>query len=283
MKEQEINWSMVIKPRKKWFDINIKEIWRYRDLIALFVRRDFVSQFKQTVLGPIWFLIQPLITTLMFVFVFGNIAGIPTDGIPKILFYMTGLLGWNYFSKSITSTSNTFVSNASIFGKVYFPRLCIPISVVLSNFIHFFIQFLFLVCFMVYYKLTGADFSPNIYILLLPVLLIIMAALSLGFGILISSLTTKYRDLSHLVNFGVQLWMYMTPVIFPLSEIHGTYRIIILLNPMTSIVETFKFALLGAGTFDYFYLFYSVIFALVILFVGILMFNRVEQSFMDTV
>ena len=283
MKEQEINWTMVIKPRKKWFDINLKDIWRYRDLIALFVRRDFVSQFKQTILGPIWFLIQPLITTLMFVFVFGNIAGIPTDGVPKILFYMTGLLGWNYFSKSITSTSNTFVANASIFGKVYFPRLCIPISVVLSNFIHFFIQFAFLTCFMIYYKITGADFTPNIYILLLPLLLLIMAALGLGFGILISSLTTKYRDLTHLVTFGVQLWMYMTPIIFPLSEIHGTYRTLILLNPMTSIVESFKYALLGAGSFEWFHLIYSGVFAIIILGIGILSFNRVEQSFMDTV
>jgi len=277
------NWSMVIKPKRHLFDIDLEDIWRYRDLVKLFVRRDFVAKYKQTILGPLWFLIQPLLTTLIYTIVFGNIANIPTDGLPHILFYMTGIVGWTYFSTCLNSTSNTFVANAGIFGKVYFPRLTLPISIVISSLIQFFIQFGLLAAFMVYYKLTGADFQLNIYVLILPVLIILMAGLGLGFGIIISSLTTKYRDLTNLVGFGVQLWMYATPIIYPLSEIPDKYRIFVLANPLTPIIETFRYALLGAGTIDWYHLLYSFGFTVFVLAIGIVLFNKVEQSFMDTV
>lgn len=281
--EKTENWSMVIKPKRHWLDINIKELWRYKDLIVLFVRRDFVAKYKQTILGPLWFLIQPLLTTLMFTVVFGRIAGIPTDGLPQMLFYMGGITAWNYFSQSLKATSNTFVANAGIFGKVYFPRLSLPISVVISNLIQFGIQFLFLLAFMAFFYFKGADFGPNIYILLIPVLLILMAGLGLGFGIIISSLTTKYRDLTNLVGFGVQLWMYATPIVYPLSEVSGKMRMAVLANPITPIVETFRYAMLGAGTFNPNHLLYSFGFMVAVLVIGILLFNKIEQSFMDTV
>ncbi len=280
---EENNWSLIIEPKRHWFDIDLKEIWRYKDLIILFVRRDFVAKYKQTILGPLWFIIQPLLTTLMFTVVFGKIAGIPTDGLPQMLFYLSGITAWNYFSTSLKATSNTFVANAGIFGKVYFPRLTIPISVIISGLIQFFIQFLFLVCFMIYFGITGADFSPNYYIFLLPVLLIIMAGMGLGFGIIISSLTTKDRDLTNLVGFGVQLWMYATPIIYPLSEIPDKYKIYIIANPISPIIEAFRYALLGKGSFDIFHLTYSFVFTLVVLIIGIFLFNKIEQSFMDTV
>jgi len=276
-------WTLEIRPKRHLFDVNLKELWRYRDLILLFVKRDFVAKYKQTILGPLWFIIQPLLTTIMFTVVFGNIAGIPTDGLPQMLFYMTGITAWSYFALSLNSTSNTFVANAAIFGKVYFPRLTIPVSVVISGLIQFGIQFLFLLAFMVYFALTGSDFSPNIYVLLIPVLIFLMAGLGLGFGIIISSLTTKYRDLTNIVGFGVQLWMYATPIIYPLSEIPEKYKFFILANPVTPIIEAFRFSLLGKGDFDLMYLLYSLVFMIVVLVVGILLFNKIEQSFMDTV
>ncbi len=281
--ENKSNWTMVIKPKKHWLDLDLKELWRYKDLIVLFVRRDFVAKYKQTILGPLWFLIQPLLTTIMFTVVFGKIAKISTDGLPQMLFYMAGITSWNYFSQSLRATSNTFVGNAGIFGKVYFPRLTMPISIVISNLVQFGIQFLFLISFMIFFYISGADFSPNIYVLLIPVLLFLMAGLGLGFGIIISSLTTKYRDLSYLVGFGVQLWMYATPIVYPLSELEGKMKIAALANPITSIVETFRFAMLGSGSFDIRYLLYSFGFMIFVLIVGILLFNKVEQSFMDTV
>jgi lipopolysaccharide transport system permease protein len=277
------NWSMIIKPKRSLFDVDLAELWRYRDLILLFVKRDFVSKFKQTILGPIWFVIQPLLTTIMFTIVFGNIAGIPTDGIPKVLFYMTGIVGWTYFATCLNDTSQTFIKNASIFGKVYFPRLALPISVVISNLVSFLIQFVFLLCFMAYFMIVGSSISPNINMLLLPILVILIAGLGLGFGIIISSLTTKYRDLTHLVTFGVTLWMYATPIIYPLSEIPEKYKLFVLANPMTPIIETFKVALLGVGEVNYFHLLYSFGFTIVVLVVGVLIFNKVEKSFMDTV
>ncbi len=277
------NWTMVIRPKRHLLDVNLYEIWRYRDLIKLFVRRDFVARYKQTILGPLWFLIQPLFTTIMYTIVFGNIAKISTDGLPQILFYMSGIVGWTYFSACLNSTSNTFVANAGIFGKVYFPRLTLPISIVISNLIQFTIQFFLLLAFMLYYRSIGANFHTNIYILLLPVLIILMAGLGLGFGIIISSLTTKYRDLTNLVSFGVQLWMYATPIIYPLSEIPEKYRIFVLANPLTPIIETFRFALLGAGTVNWIYLAYSCAFTVLVLALGIILFNKVEQTFMDTV
>ncbi len=276
-------WTMVMRPKKSLFEVNLKELWQYKDLVALFVRRDFVAKYKQTILGPIWFVIQPLLTTLMFVVVFGNIAGIPTDGIPQVLFYMSGIVGWNYFATCLNDTSQTFLKNAAIFGKVYFPRLAMPLSIVISNLVSFFIQFVFLLCFLLYFYLRGADISTNYEVLLIPFLVMLMAGLGLGFGIIISSLTTKYRDLTHLVSFGVSLWMYATPIIYPLSEIPERYRLLVLANPMTPLVETFKTALLGVGTVNYYYLLYSLAFTVVLLAVGILIFNKVERTFMDTV
>lgn len=280
---EDNKWSLVIKPKKRILDINLRELWDYRDLITLFVRRDFVSKYKQTILGPLWFLIQPLLTTLMFVVVFGNIAGLSTDGLPKILFYFSGLVGWSYFSQSLTATSNVFVTNANIFGKVYFPRLSLPISIVISNLIQFVIQFIFLLVFITYFAFKGVPIHLNSYLLLLPVLVLMLAGLSLGFGIIISSLTTKYRDLTYLVAFGVQLFMYATPVIYPLSSLSGTYKSLIEMNPLTSIIEAFRFIMLGSGSLDFGALFYSALFMVVSLILGVLIFNKVEQSFMDTV
>lgn len=276
-------WSMVLRPKRSLFEVNLKELWQYRDLIGLFVRRDFVAKYKQTILGPIWFVIQPLLTTLMFVVVFGNIAGIPTDGIPQVLFYMTGIVGWNYFSTCLNDTSQTFIKNASIFGKVYFPRLAMPISIVISNLVSFVIQFVFLLFFLAYFMLKGSHVSPGIGVLLIPFLVLLIAGMGLGFGIIISSLTTKYRDLVHLVTFGVTLWMYATPVIYPLSRIPEKYKMLVMANPMTSIVETFKTVLLGVGEVNYLQLLYSLGFTVVLLALGILIFNKVEKTFMDTV
>lgn len=277
------NWDLSIKPRKHLFDINLKELWRYRDLIMLFVRRDFVAKYKQSILGPLWFIIQPLLTTIMFVVVFGNIAGIPTDGLPKMLFYMSGIVCWTYFSTSLSTTSDTFIANAGIFGKVYFPRLASPISIVISNLIQFGIQFSFLLAFMLFYWLKGTPICPNITVLLIPFLIILMAGLGLGFGIIISSLTTKYRDLRFLITFGVQLWMYATPVIYPVSALPEKYKIFILMNPLTPIVETFRYSLLGSGTFNLMHLAYAVVFTIFVLTIGTIMFNKVERTFMDTV
>lgn len=276
----------IITPKKHLLDVNLKEIWSYRDLLFLFVRRDFVSVYKQTVLGPIWFFIQPLFTTLIFTLIFGKLASIPTDGLPQILFYMCGITCWNYFAECLNKTSNTFTMNAGIFGKVYFPRLVLPMSIVISNLFKFFIQFLLFVGFLIYYLNNGANIHPNLHILLLPFFLILMAGLGFGFGILISSLTTKYRDFQFLIMFGVQLFMYATPIVYPLSlakEKLGTYSWIALANPMTSIIEAMKYAFLGQGEFNWMYLGYSTIFMLILLFVGVITFNKVEQNFMDTV
>lgn len=276
-------WTMILRPKRNLLDINLHELWLYRDLIMLFVKRDFVSKFKQTILGPLWFIIQPLLTTIMFTIIFGNIAGISTNGIPKMLFYMSGIVGWTYFSTCLNDTSQTFIKNASIFGKVYFPRLALPISVVISNLVSFVIQFLFLCLFLFYFMVKGSDVSPNILVLWIPFLVLLMAGLGLGFGIIISSLTTKYRDLTHLVTFGVTLWMYATPIIYPLSEIPEKYQLFVLANPMTPVVETFRTALLGVGQINYLHLFYSLGFTVVLLAVGIVIFNKVEKTFMDTV
>jgi lipopolysaccharide transport system permease protein len=279
----EETWNTIIRPKKGLLDINLKEIWRYRDLVMLFVRRDFVARYKQTILGPLWFIIQPILTTLMFTLVFGRLAGISTDGLPPMLFYLAGTVAWTYFSTCLNATSNTFIANAGIFGKVYFPRLTVPISIVISNLIQFAIQFGLLLVVMVYYYFQGTVIQLNIYLLLIPYLILIMALMGLGFGIIISSLTTKYRDLTNLVAFGMQLWMYATPVIYPLSEIPDKYKAYIMANPVTPIVETFRFALLGKGTVSSGQLLYCTIFTICIVALGIVMFNRVEKSFMDVV
>ncbi len=279
----ESDWTLEIKPVSGWFNFHLKDVWRYRDLLFMFVRRDFVSVYKQTILGPFWFFLQPVLTTITFTIVFGNIAKIPTDGIPPILFYMSGIVCWGYFADCLTRTSSTFIANANIFGKVYFPRLVSPLSNIISLLMKFGIQMLLLVGFLIYFKLNGSTVNPNIYILLTPFLILLMAGLGLGFGIIVSSLTTKYRDLSFLVGFGVQLLMYATPVIYPLSAAPEKYRWIILANPMTAIIDTFRFAYLGAGTFNPGNLIYSSVFMLIVMAIGIVIFNRVEKTFMDTV
>lgn len=279
----EQHWTSVIKPVSGWFDIHLTELWRYRDLIMLFVRRDFVAVYKQTVLGPLWFLIQPLFTTLVFTVIFGRVAKISTDGLPQVLFYMSGIVAWRYFADCLTKTSGTFVTNAGIFGKVWFPRLAVPISVVISNLITFAIQFLLFMGFWIYFLINGSTINPQLSILLLPLLILQMAALGLGFGIIVSSLTTKYRDLTHLVTFGVQLWMYATPIVYPTSQIPEKWQWVIALNPMAPIIEAFRYAFLGAGTVHPWQMGLSIGTTLLILTIGIILFSRIEKSFMDTV
>lgn len=277
------NWTTEIKPKTGWFDVNLKELFQYKDLITMFVKRDFKTLYKQTILGPLWIIINPLLTTIMFTIVFGNIANISTDGMPQIVFYMLGTTVWTYFSTCLTKTSATFTGNASIFGKVYFPRLVTPISVVVSGLINFTVQFVMFLGFMTYYYIIGAPVHPNIYILMTPLLLIQLALLSLGFGVIISSLTTKYRDLAILVTFGVQLWMYATPVVYPASQIGGKLKTLMMLNPVSPIVESFRYAFLGSGSIPWNFLGISVIITLVVLFIGVVLFSRVEKTFMDTV
>ena len=284
------NWTTIIKPRNKLFEVNLKEIWDYRDLMTLFVKRTIAVQYKQTILGPMWWIIQPALTVIMYMVVFGGIAGIPTDGIPQPLFYLGGIAMWQYFSDCLTRTSNTFVANAGIFGKVYFPRLIMPLSGVISNLVRFGIQLGLFVLVYIYYLIIGQAPTPNWYLLLFPLLVLMMAGLSLGFGIIISSMTTKYRDLQILFSFVVQLWMYATPIVYPLSQVAGKEKFglnianIMCLNPVTPVIEAFKHGALGAGEFvGWGWLAYSFVFMLVVLFVGILIFNKVQKSFMDTV
>lgn len=276
-------WDLIIQPKRSLFDLPLKELWHYRDLIMLFVRRDFVSAYKQTILGPLWYLIQPLLTTITFTVIFGNIAQLPTDGLPQFLFYMSGTVIWTYFANCLTKTSETFTSNAHLFGKVYFPRLAVPISILFSNLFTFTIQFALFLLFIGYFALRGTVLHPNWWIALSPILILMMAGLGLGFGIIISSLTTKYRDLRFLVQFGVTLLMYATPVIYPVSSIPERFQGLIEANPMTSIVETFRYAFLGAGSVDIGQLVYSFIFMIVVVFIGVVIFNRVEATFMDTI
>jgi lipopolysaccharide transport system permease protein len=279
-------WDLEIKPANKLLDFKLKELWHYRDLLILLVRRDFVSFYKQTILGPLWFFIQPLFTTIIFTFVFGNLAQISTDGLPGPLFYMAGITAWNYFADCLTKTSTVFTSNAGIFGKVYFPRLIMPLSIVLSNLIRFGVQMALFIFFMSYYALQGANFSPNWYILLFPYLLLLMAMLGLGLGMIISALTTKYRDLSFLIGFGIQLLMYGTTVIYPLSTVqekYPKYEYLIAFNPMTAIIETFRFGFLGEGSFSWASLSTCSIVTFIIMVTGVVIFNKVERNFIDTV
>lgn len=276
-------WTSVIRSRTGWFDLNLPELWKYRDLIMLFVRRDFVAIYKQTVLGPLWFILQPLFSTLVFTVIFGRIAHIPTDGLPQVIFYMAGIVTWNYFSSCFTKTSDTFTSNAVIFGKVYFPRLAVPVSAVITNLLTFGIQFVLFLLFMAFFYLKGSAIKPNYWVLLTPLLLLQMAALGLGFGILVSSLTTKYRDLTFVVGFGVQLWMYATPVVYPMSQIPERWQWLYALNPMAAVVETFRFAFLGAGSIQAWQLGLSLLVTSLVLLFGIILFSRIEKTFMDTV
>ena len=280
---QQQEWDLVITPRKKWYDLQLDEVWRYLDLIALFVRRDFVSRYKQTILGPLWLIIQPILNSLVFTVVFGNIARLSTDGLPPMLFYMSGTVLWSYFSNCLTGTSQTFIQNAHLFGKVYFPRLVMPISIVISAMINLAIQFALFMAFRTYFAASGAAISFTSWAWTLPLLILLMAGLGLGFGIIVSSLTTKYRDLNYLVGFGVSLWMYATPVIYPVSSMPENWRWVALVNPITPIVETFRAGFLGQGTVSWARLGYSAAFMLVVLFIGAVIFNRVEKTFIDTV
>jgi len=279
------DWTTIIKPKTSLFHVDFKELWQYRDLYRMFVKRDIVTWYKQTILGPLWFFIQPILTTLMFMIVFGGIAQISTDGLPQPLFYLAGICLWQYFSESLTQTSNTFISNTHVFGKVYFPRLVVPLATVTSNLVRLAIQMsLFLIVYLYYFIFTDAAIQPNLYLLLTPVLILLLAGLALGFGILFSSMTTKYRDLIFLLSFCVQLWMYATPVIYPLSTIKNEkLHFLMSLNPITSIIETFKYATLGVGSYSPYALLYSAIFTVLILCTGILVFNRIQKTFMDTV
>ena len=277
-------WDLIIRPKTSWFDLHLGDLWRYRDLTAMFVWRDFVAQYKQTILGPLWHIIQPLFTTLIFTVVFGKMAKLSTDGLPPVLFYLGGVTCWSYFADCVNRTSLTFINNAGIFGKVYFPRLSIPVSLVISGMIKFGIQFALFLAFAVFYWAQSARVHPNAAIALTPLLLLLMAGLSLGAGIIVSALSTRYRDLQQLVKFGVQLMMFATPVVYPLSMIGGgSFRWLILANPMTPIVETFRYAYLGSGTFDAAYLCYSAGFTAAVLLLGIVLFNHVERTFIDTV
>ena len=282
--EQQEHWDLEIKPKTRLLDFNFREVWRYRDLLFLFVRRDFVSQYKQTILGPIWHFIQPILTSLMFLFIFSKVAKIPTDGINPILFYLSGITLWNYFSITLNATSSTFLSNASIFGKVYFPRIIMPLSVIISNLIRFGIQLLLLFVAMLWFHFHGEEFKFSVVLLGLPVLLVLMAGIGLGLGIIVSSITTKYRDFTVLMSFAVQLGMYATPIIYPVSYLqHTSYAWITRINPLTPIVEAFRYALFQRGTFQLSDLLYSAVFMVVVLMIGMLAFNKVEKTFMDTV
>lgn len=276
-------WDLIIEPQTSLLDLNLKDVWRYRDLLWLLVKRDFVSFYKQTILGPLWFFIQPLFTTIIFTFIFGNLAGLSTDGLPQPLFYMAGITAWNYFADCLTKTSTVFRDNANIFGKVYFPRLIMPLSIVVSNLVRFGVQMLLFFMMLGYYAFTGATFAPNAYILLFPILVLQMALLGLGLGLVITALTTKYRDLAFLITFGVQLMMYATTVIYPLSAAPANYKWLIELNPMTGIIEAFRFGFLGQGELTLSSFGYSVAFTLVALVLGVIIFNKTEKTFVDTV
>lgn len=277
------DWDLVIEPQTSLLDLNLKDVWRYRDLLWLLVKRDFVSFYKQTILGPLWFFIQPLFTTIIFTFIFGNLAGLSTDGLPQPLFYMAGITAWNYFADCLTKTSTVFRDNANIFGKVYFPRLIMPLSIVVSNLVRFGVQMLLFFMMLGYYAYTGGSFAPNAYILLFPILVLQMALLGLGLGLVITALTTKYRDLAFLITFGVQLMMYATTVIYPLSAAPAKYKWLIELNPMTGIIEAFRFGFLGQGELTLSSFGYSVAFTLVALVLGVIIFNKTEKTFVDTV
>lgn len=285
---QEQKFENVLVPKSKLLSINFKELYRYKDLIFLFVKRNFVAYYKQTILGPAWAIIQPFLTTVVFTLVFGNVAGLAADGIPSFIFYFSGTILWTYFSTCLSSTATTFVTNSAILGKVYFPRLVMPISTVLSNLISFAIQFVFFIGFYVYYLVSGQGIHPNWLIALTPLLVLQLAVLSLGFGIIISSLTTKYRDLAMLIGFGTQLWMYATPIAYDMDRMKifangGKLHIPYMLNPVTPIVNIFRNAYFGIGNIEWIYYYISIATTLIVFFVGVILFNRVEKTFMDTV
>ena len=282
-KDSSGDWDLTISPTKSILSLNLSSLWKFRDLLMLFVRRDFVAVYKQTILGPTWFFIQPILTTITFTIVFGNIAQISTEGMPKALFYLSGITLWNYFSDCINKTSTTFVTNQNLFGKVYFPRLIVPLSIIMTSLLKFGVQLIMFLLLYIYYYATTDLLHPNASILLFPVLVLLMASMSLGLGMIITSLTTKYKDLTFLIGFGIQLLMYVSPIIYPMSSIPDKYRIFIQLNPMSGIINNFKYGTLGSGHFDWFGMIYGASFAFGILIIGVVIFNRVEKSFIDTV
>lgn len=279
------DWTIEIYPKSKLFDVNLKEVWRYRDLLKLFVRRDFVSVYKQTIFGPLWFFVQPILTTIMFMVVFGKIAKISTDGMPQAVFYLSGIVLWNYFSGALSLTANTFVANKGVFGKVYFPRIITPVSIVISKLLTFGVQFmLFIGVFLYYLIFTQANLNPNWMLALVPLLIVMTAGLALGIGLIITALTTKYRDFTFLLAFVIQLGMYATPIIYPANSINSeNIRFAIMANPMSSIIETFRYAFLGVGNFGWLSLGYSFLVMIILMIIGTLIFNKVEKTFMDTV
>jgi lipopolysaccharide transport system permease protein len=279
----EKNWDIIIEPKRSMLDLKLKQLWHYRDLLWLFVKRDITVVYKQTVLGPLWFFIQPVMTTFIYVFVFGNVANLSTEGVPKPLFYMSGIVLWNYFSECFMRNSDTFSANAGIFGKVYFPRLITPISLIFSNAIKFLIQFVLFLSVYTYFIINGSNVSPKIELITLPFLIILMAFMGLGFGLIFSSMTTKYKDLKFLIQFGVQLLMYATPIIYPMSTLPVKYQSILWWNPITHVIEAFKFGFLGHGSFSYIGLGYSLLFTLLLMIFGTIIFNKTEQTFMDTI
>ena len=281
--EQLQQWSIEIRPTKQWLDLDLKDLWRYKDLYWMYVKRDIVTQYKQTILGPLWFLIQPALTTIMYMFIFGGLAGISTDGVPQPLFYLAGITLWNYFSSSFTASSDVFSKNASVFGKVYFPRLVVPLSAITSNLLKMLIQLGLFAVVYVYYAIKGVDVSLNWSVLLFPFLVLLLAFHAMGAGLIFSSLTTKYRDLKFLISFGIQLFMYATPVIYPMSATEGKIKAVLDINPLTPIFEAFKYGTLGCGSLDWGGLIYSTVFMLVMLFFAVVIFTRVERNFMDTV
>ena len=283
MKEPKQMWTEEIKAESSLFAINFREIWHYRDLLFMLVKRDFITFYKQTILGPLWFIVQPLLTTLIFVVLFGNIAKLSTDGIPQLAFYLAGITIWNYFAESLTKTSSVFTSNASIFGKVYFPRLIMPLSIVASSLLKFAVQFALFILVVLYYTFVAQSIQPNIWILFTPVLILLMALFALGVGMIFSSLTTKYKDLTFLLAFGIQLFMYITPVVYPSSALPEKFQILAKINPLSSIFECFRYAYLGTGTFTITDLLISTLVIVFLFFTGVLVFNKVEKSFMDTV
>lgn len=283
MKEPKQMWTEEIKADSSLFAINFREIWQYRDLLFMLVKRDFITFYKQTILGPLWFIVQPLLTTLIFVILFGNIAKLSTDGIPQLAFYLSGITIWNYFAESLTKTSSVFTSNASIFGKVYFPRLIMPLSIVASSLLKFAVQFALFILVVLYYTFVAQSIQPNLWILITPVLILLMALFALGVGMIFSSLTTKYKDLTFLLAFGIQLFMYITPVVYPSSALPEKFQILAKINPLSSIFECFRYAYLGTGTFTITDLLISTLVIVFLFFTGVLVFNKVEKSFMDTV
>lgn len=277
------NWTIEITPKKKWYDIDFKNLWRYRDLYLMYIKRDIVVQYKQTILGPIWYLVQPVFTTIIYMFVFGGLAGISTDGVPQPLFYIAGIMLWNYFSSVFTASSEVFIKNASVFGKVYFPRLIVPLATASSNLLKFVIQLGLFVAVYIYFLATGADIAPNVTLLVFPLIVVVIALFGMSTGLIISSMTTKYRDLTQLVSFGIQLFMYATPVIYPLSTATEKYREILMLNPLSPMFEAVRYGMMGCGSISWSGLLYSLVVTLVITALSVVVFSRTERTFMDTV